>query len=82
MTDHQPERIAVLETQHIASATKLQEISDTVATIDGKVDAINQKLARQAGFMAGVMAILLPIWSGVTLVAGAMWDKISSGDAP
>jgi hypothetical protein len=72
----------VLETQHIDSATKLQEISDTVATIDGKVDAINQKLARQAGFMAGVMAILLPIWSGVTLVVGAMWDKITESGGP
>ena len=75
----QPERIAVLETQHLNSATKLQEISDSVEMIHGKVDEINQKLARQAGFMAGMMAVLLPIWSGITILAGIVWDKMNIG---
>jgi len=73
------ERIAVLETQHGMQEAKLHEISQTVAVIDSKVDEINQKLAKQAGFMAGVMAILFPIWSCVTIVAGTLWEKLTEG---
>lgn len=73
------ERVSALEAHRMGDQRQLTDITTKLDTLDSKVDQINLRLSRQAGFVAGVMAVVLPVWSVLTVAAGSIWDKLSGG---
>jgi hypothetical protein len=72
------ERVAALEAHRENDVKLLTEMSGKLDTVADDVLAIKLGLEGQKGFMKGVLAVLLPIWSLVTagflVVAKAVWD--------
>lgn len=73
------QRVSTLEAHRQGDQGQLAEIKTQLATLDGKVDEINLRLAGQRGFVAGMMAIVLPLWSVVTIAAGSIWQWVTGG---
>jgi len=59
------------ETDHCSIEALTEKVDDTLAIVQD----IQQQLSKQKGFFAGVLFVLLPIWSMLTAVALSMWDK-------
>lgn len=75
------ERLAVAETQIGSAGKTLDEIRATVAQIDSRVKAIDDKLNRQKGFIAGAMFVGTFLWGTLLFSAKLLWDKIM-GNGP
>ena len=65
-----PERIATLEAESAHIRTTLDEVREDVKMI-------KSSLSRQRGFIAGVLFILVPIWSGILVAGKALWDRFA-----
>lgn len=77
------ERLARLEAQREAEMKDAAEMKQKLDKIDGEVEAINSKLDRQKGFIAGALSVLTFIWGVVAAVAvGAYNYFIGKGDFP
>ena len=77
MTDSTPhsERVTRLETFRETDNISIQSLTGKVDDTLKIVQDIQHQLSRQKGFFAGVLFVLLPIWSMLTAVALSMWDK-------
>jgi hypothetical protein len=73
------ERMVRLETQRENDQADIADLKTKVDEIHADVQIIKQGIEKQKGFLAGMMFILLPIWSGITAAAIAFWDKLSLG---
>jgi hypothetical protein len=69
------ERIATLEAQREGDQATLIRMAEQLDTVADDVQAIKMQMEKQKGFLAGMMFILLPIWSAITAAAIALWDK-------
>jgi hypothetical protein len=69
------ERVAALEAHRENDVKLLTEMSGKLDTVVSKVTTIELQLAKQKGFLAGVMFVLLPIWSAITVAVSTYWDK-------
>lgn len=77
------ERLARLEAQREAEMKDAAEVRRKLDKIDGEVEAINSKLDRQKGFIAGALSVLTFIWGVVAAVAVAGYNYfIGKGDFP
>jgi hypothetical protein len=73
------ERVTRLETHREGDQAVIAHLSRQVDEIHTDVQEIKRQLDRQKGFFAGMMFILLPIWSAFTAAAITFWDKITQG---
>jgi hypothetical protein len=77
MSDQNVERIAKLEQRQ-------EHIIETLTRLEPKVDvtkediaAIREHLSHQKGFFSGVMFVILPVWSAITLFAQNLWERMT-----
>lgn len=73
------ERIARLEAERESDHATIQDMSADLKQVRSDVAEIKLGIANQKGFLAGVLAVLLPIWTFITLAVGAAWDWWQSG---
>ena len=69
------ERIATLEAHREGDQATLSRMAEQLDTVADDVQTIKLQLEKQKGFFAGMMFILLPIWSAITAAAIALWDR-------
>ena len=66
------ERVAILETQLEAAVERLD-------SIEANTVAIKDSMAKQRGFLAGMLAVITPIWGAILYVGkeflGTILDK-------
>ena len=74
------ERISALEAHRSNDQTVLQGVSDKLDTVAADVQAIKLGLEGQKGFLKGMLAVLLPIWTLITIGVGYAWDWWQSGN--
>jgi len=65
------ERLATLESDTRYVKQKLDKI-------DSDVEEIKRGLNKQKGFIAGIMFVIVPVWTAAIVFAREMWDKITS----
>lgn len=65
------ERVAILE-------TKLETAVEKLDSIEANTTAIKDSMAKQRGFLAGMLAILTPIWGAVLYVGKEFVDGFLS----
>jgi len=70
------ERIAIAETNIGHTSKALQDIHETLSSIDERVTSIDQKLQRQRGFIAGAMFVGTFLWGSLLFSAKLLWEKI------
>ena len=75
------ERVAKLEAHRETDNIAIRDLTDKVDATLVAVQDIQQKLSKQSGFIAGVMCVVLPLWSVLTAAALTFWDKWT-GSAP
>lgn len=73
------ERVAALEAHREGDQKMLADMSDKLDTVAADVLAIKLGLEGQKGFIKGMLAVLLPLWSLVTAGALAAWEWWKSG---
>jgi hypothetical protein len=73
------ERVAALEAHREGDQAAIEKMAKQLDNVAADVSEIKLGLARQKGFLAGVLAVLLPIWTFITLAVGAAWDWWQSG---
>jgi len=74
------ERVAALEAHRENDQAMLTKMSGQLDTVAQDVQTIRLGLEKQKGFLAGVLAVLLPIWTVVTLAVGYAWDWWQRGN--
>jgi hypothetical protein len=65
------ERVAILETKLETAVEKLDSIEEHTA-------AIRDSMSKQRGFMAGMLAILTPIWGAILYMGKELFDGFLS----
>lgn len=65
------ERVAVLE-------TKLETAVEKLDTIEQNTADIKDSMAKQRGFIAGILAVLTPIWAVILYVGKEFFDGFLS----
>lgn len=73
------ERVAALEAHREGDQAAIEKMAKQLDTVAADVSEIKLGLARQKGFLGGVLAVLLPIWTFITLAVGAVWEWWQSG---
>lgn len=73
------ERVAALEAHREGDKASLERMSGKLDTVAADVAEIKLRLAGQSGFLAGVLAIILPVWTFITIAIGYAWDWWQSG---
>jgi hypothetical protein len=65
------ERVAILETKLETAVEKLEIIEQNTA-------AIKDSMAKQRGFIAGILAVLTPIWAVILYIGKEFLDGFMS----
>jgi hypothetical protein len=76
MTD---ERIARLEAQREGDQATLESLSEKFDVVAKDVQEIKLSLSGQKGFIKGMLFVLLPIWSAITIGAQTIWERVTQG---
>lgn len=65
------ERVAILETQMKTAVEKLDNIEENTV-------AIRDNMSKQRGFLAGMLAVITPIWGAVLYMGKELLDSFVS----
>lgn len=68
------ERVAALEAHREGDQAAIEKISKQLETVAADVSEIKLTLARQKGFVAGVVAVAVLAWSFVLFIATTAWQ--------
>jgi len=71
-------RIAVLEEKSRADSEKIGAIEHKIDATYTEVLAIRETLNKQKGFISGVMAVFIPLWSLAVALAVAGWNYFTT----
>jgi hypothetical protein len=65
------ERVAVLE-------TKLETAVEKLDSIEANTVVIRDSMAKQRGFLAGMLAVITPIWGAILYMGKELFDGFVS----
>lgn len=71
------ERISVLETHRENDALRLRTIEQKLDLVHNDLGEIKATLTKQRGFIAGMMAVIVPLWSLVVAAGVALWQRFT-----
>jgi hypothetical protein len=71
------ERVAVLEANRVMDKEQLDRLEKKLDGVKMDITVIKENTQRQKGFMAGVLFVILPLWSVVTIFVSHAWDRIT-----
>ena len=70
------ERVSALEAHHEHTARRLKAIEGKLDQVHTDLGEIKTALTRQKGFIAGMMAVIVPLWSLFVAAAITLWRRI------
>jgi hypothetical protein len=73
------ERVAALEAHRQGDQAAIEKMAKQLDHVAADVSEIKLGLAKQKGFLAGVLAVLLPIWTFITIAVGSVWEWYQGG---
>jgi hypothetical protein len=77
------ERVMRLETLRETDSQVVNELKDKLDEVHSDVQDIKATLGRQKGFIAGMLFILVPIWTAMAAMVASLWDRfMNTGDLP
>lgn len=77
------DRVTRLETLRETDKQTVDEIKDKLDEVHRDVQIIKATLGRQKGFIAGMLFILVPIWTAMAAMVASLWDRfMNTGDLP
>jgi hypothetical protein len=77
------ERVVRLETLRETDSQVVSELKDKLDEVHADVQDIKATLGRQKGFIAGMLFILVPIWTAMAAMIASLWDRfMNTGDLP
>lgn len=68
-----------MEAHREGDQAAIEKMAKQLDTVAADVSEIKLGLAKQKGFLAGVLAVLLPIWTLITIAAGSAWEWWQNG---
>ena len=71
------ERIATLENETRHLTEHIADMSETLDTVDSKIDSINQKLNTQRGFIHGILFVVTPVWALLVAFGRELWISLT-----
>jgi hypothetical protein len=71
------ERVAVLEANRVMDKEQLDRLEKKLDGVKMDISVIKENTQRQKGFMAGVLFVVLPLWSIITIFVQNTWDKLT-----
>lgn len=63
------ERLATLEAE-------MKTLTEKLDSIDSDLKDIKETLSKQRGFIAGVLAVLAPLWGIAVLIGHNLWNSL------
>jgi hypothetical protein len=77
------ERVIRLETLRETDSQVVNELKDKLDEVHKDVQIIKSIMGRQKGFVAGMLFILVPIWTAMAAMVASLWDRfMNTGDLP